>query len=74
MLPQEKNKKQNKTKKLHLIPPGPSLSALTRAWMFHNTSPHRSQSARRFIIADFFITWKNTKKSDQEQENCISRV
>ena len=48
MLPQEQQKKQNKTKQnCTLYPrPGPSLSALTRAWMFHNTSPHRSQSAR----------------------------
>ena len=40
MLPQEKQKKKHKRKKqkqkLHLIAPGLSLTALTRAWMFHN--------------------------------------
>ena len=44
MPPQEKQKK--KKNKNAPYPLGPSLSALTRAWMFHHTSPHRSQSAR----------------------------
>ena len=44
MPPQEKQK--NKTKKNAPYPLGLSLSAWTRSWMFHNTSPHRSQSAR----------------------------
>ena len=36
-LPQERKKKTICT-----FPQGPSLSALIRAWVFHNTSPHRS--------------------------------